>query len=190
MKAETDLFAAMSAVVDMRALVEECVKCSLTCAHLVLHGSTRQCTDKTLADRFDCLRLSLSLHMHVHASACVRCSQVTEKEKWQRYCWELETRLHDALHASKAQEVRARNDTRTLLLCGCYTTHDAHSLVSKRTDRRTDCRGDCFFVLDICASATCGRRAMRSERKRAKACCSTWTRTEASATLTRRHQHQ
>ncbi|GLD93952.1 hypothetical protein PINS_up002557 [Pythium insidiosum] len=30
--------------------------------------------------------------------------QVTEKEKWQRYCWELEERLFDAIHSSKAKE--------------------------------------------------------------------------------------
>lgn len=34
-------------------------------------------------------------------------SQVTEREKWQRYCWELEERLHDAVHTSNAKEVHA-----------------------------------------------------------------------------------
>ncbi|KAJ0391759.1 hypothetical protein P43SY_001841 [Pythium insidiosum] len=30
--------------------------------------------------------------------------QVTEKEKWQRYCWELEERLFDAVHISESKE--------------------------------------------------------------------------------------
>jgi hypothetical protein len=33
-------------------------------------------------------------------------SQIAEKEKWQRYCWELEERLHEATNASHVKEVR------------------------------------------------------------------------------------
>ncbi|DBA04031.1 TPA: LOW QUALITY PROTEIN: hypothetical protein N0F65_009378 [Lagenidium giganteum] len=31
--------------------------------------------------------------------------QVSEREKWQRYCWELEERVHDAVHSSQEKEV-------------------------------------------------------------------------------------
>ncbi|KAG7400883.1 hypothetical protein PHYBOEH_004095 [Phytophthora boehmeriae] len=30
--------------------------------------------------------------------------QIGEKEKWQRYCWELEERLHEAMHSSYVKE--------------------------------------------------------------------------------------
>ncbi|GAB9472222.1 hypothetical protein Gpo141_00009405 [Globisporangium polare] len=47
--------------------------------------------------------LTAVTHAAVDLRALVE-DQVGEKEKWQRYCWELEERLHEAMHTSKAKE--------------------------------------------------------------------------------------
>lgn len=84
MKAEKELNAATNAAVDLRALVEEYFR--LLPFLRVWYWA-----------------LELTLAAFLEFGAC--CSQVGEKEKWQRYCWELEERLHEAMHASKAKEV-------------------------------------------------------------------------------------
>ncbi|KAH7474448.1 uncharacterized protein KRP23_8579 [Phytophthora ramorum] len=47
--------------------------------------------------------LSAAKHALLDLRALVD-DQITEKEKWQRYCWELEDRLHEATNASHVKE--------------------------------------------------------------------------------------
>jgi hypothetical protein len=88
--AENEVAAATNAVRDLRALVEEY---ELPLVQLPLRTRFHPTSQLLIVD-----------FVHVASLTVVR-SQVTEREKWQRYCWELEERLHDAVHMSNAREV-------------------------------------------------------------------------------------
>ncbi|KAG6576503.1 Plasma membrane protein [Phytophthora cinnamomi] len=67
----------------------------------------RLADEKAAADATTLLKAKRELSAAKHALLDLRAlvdDQISEKEKWQRYCWELEERLHEASNASYVKE--------------------------------------------------------------------------------------